>query len=503
MSGHADSLSGGRVAVVGGGLAGLAAAVALCRRGMNVELFETRRRLGGRASSFRDRETGQWIDRCQHVAMGCCTNLAHFCRQTGNDRCFDRHRRLHFFGPDAALYELAASRWLPAPLHLAPALMRLGYLTLRDRLRILRAVGRLARTPADRNADQETIARWLRRHGQSEQAVEGFWSVVLLSALSETLEHISLAAARKVFVDGFLAAEGAYELEVPNLALEELFGRRTTAWLTRHGAVVRAGTRVRQIEGDGERVAGVVLPDDSRRQFDYVVVAVPWRQVRPLFSAAMLEALPSLARVDEIRSAPITAVHLWLDRSITPLPHAVLVGRTSQWVFQAKRGRESFAGTARRVLCTKDSRPLFGSGHYYQVVISASHDLAGRPGKEVAAEIWRELGEIWPAARDARLLRHRLITQPSAVFSSWVGLDGIRPPQQTPIANLALAGDWTRTGWPATMESAVRSGYLAAEAILKTAGKPEKVLADDLPRGCLARWLLPSDEPSVNIDHSV
>ncbi len=472
--------------MVGGGLAATAAAVALCQRGFAVELFEAQKQLGGRAGSFRDPRTGQLVDHCQHVAMGCCTNLADFCRRVGIADCFRRHRQFHFFAPDGTRHDFSSSRWLPAPLHLGPALMRLRYLSLGERGGIARAMGRLVRVPVDldKGHRDETIGAWLRRDGQSDRAIQRFWSVVLASALSETVDRASLAAARQVFVDGFLASRRAYRLEVPNLPLGEMFGRRTAVWLQQRGVAVRLGRKVEQIDGDASRATAVVLPDGTRHRFDFVVVAVPWRHVRPLLPEAMLGAMPALDGVEHIRPAPITAVHLWFDRPFTPLPHAVLVGKLSQWVFHHGRQRLSPESTEMSGACEPSE-----SAHYYQVVISASHELVGRDRSDIQAEVRRELQAVWPDAREARLLHWRVVTQPAAVFSVRPGIERFRPTQSTTIENLFLAGDWTATGWPATMEGAVRSGYLAAEAVLKRCGEADRVLVADLRRGWLARWL--------------
>lgn len=207
-----------------------------------------------------------------------------------------------------------------------------------------------------------------------------------------------------------------------------------------------------------------------------MIVAVPWRRVRELFMLPESPELDYLEGVDQIQAAPITGVHLWFDRPITPLPHAVLVGMLSQWVFA--RGEQRQASTLESHEC------------YYQVVISASRQLAGRDRDDVIAEICDDLRRVFPAAHQARLLRSRLVTEQSAVFSVQPGIEQIRPAQRTSISNLALAGDWTSTGWPATMEGAVRSGYLAAEAIAAHFAHPFRALVPDLPRGLLARMLI-------------
>jgi squalene-associated FAD-dependent desaturase len=436
------------LAIIGGGLAGLAAAAAAVERGFRVELFEQAGTLGGRAGSFVDSTTGERIDYCQHVAMGCCTALLDFCRHTGIDECFERTSSLHFIAPDGRRYDFAPSRWLPAPLHLLPGLMKLKYLSLGERWGIVRALGQLVRRKRvfSLTAREETIGAWLRRHGQSERAIEQFWSVVLVSALGETVDRASLVAARKVFLDGFLASRGASDLVLPRMPLGEIFHDRLSRWLTDRGVMVHLDTPVSRIEGDQRGICVVVLRDGTRCKFDAVVAAVPWHNVRSLFDENLWAAMPELNDVDRIEPAAITAVHLWFDRPILPLPHAVLVGRLGQWVFSKK-----------------STNP---GEHYDQVVISASHQLPERKHDVLVAEVCRELQAMDPEQRpQPRLLHARVITQPKAVFSVQPGMEHFRPDQKTAIHNLFLAGDWTDTGWPATMEGAVRSGYRAIEAL--------------------------------------
>jgi uncharacterized protein with NAD-binding domain and iron-sulfur cluster len=182
--------------------------------------------------------------------------------------------------------------------------------------------------------------------------------------------------------------------------------------------------------------------------------------------------------VSRLESAPITSVHLWFDRPITALPHAVFVGRLSQWMFN------------RTLLQTGGQADDPSAPHYYQIVISASRNLEGRSQQETIDEVLRELAAVWPDTKTAGHEHARLVTEHKAVFSVTPGADALRPVQQTPIDNLQLAGDWTRTGWPATMEGAVRSGYLAAENVLARLGSPDRILQPDLPTAKLSRWLL-------------
>jgi squalene-associated FAD-dependent desaturase len=469
------------IAIVGGGVAGLAAAVAAVDRGLHVELFEQAPAPGGRAGSYHDSQVDQLVDLSPHVAMGCCTNLLDFCRRTETADAFDRFATLNFFGPDGSRYDFTASRWLPAPLHLMAALRRLGYLSGRERRAIGRAMLRLARCRAADTADSPSMSQWLRGQRQPENAVRLFWAVVLESALGDTIEHVSVAAARKVFVDGFMATREAYEVLVPRIPLGETW-QRAGEWLACRGVKLHMRARIERLEIEGGRCLGLVLGDGLCRRFDHVVSAVSWKQLEKLLGPA-LQQIPLAVVGTQLNSSPITAVHLWFDRTIMDLPHAALVGRLSQWVFN--HSRHALPGQLSRSERAKTMPPTF----HYTVVISASHALLGWDSKEVLREVLGELKAIWPAVCEANLLHQRVLTQPGAVFSVRPGSDAMRPAQQTPIGGLSLAGDWTATTWPATMEGAVRSGYLAIEALLAALGRPEAVLVPDLKKGCLMRWI--------------
>ena len=463
-----------RVAIVGGGLAGLAAAAALCQRGFRVELFEAKRRLGGRAGSFLDKATGELFDHCQHVAMGCCTNFLDFCRQTGIHDLLATTDTLHFIGPDGECCRFQAARWLPAPLHLFGALQQLRYLSPADRRAIASGLLQLGR--ATRKDNSLTIGAWLDQQRQPPVAIELFWKAVLVSALGESLDRASLTAARKVFVDGFLNHPRAYHLHIPRRSLAELYDQRVADWLRRRGVAIHLETPVQHIALDDEAQL-LVNVQGSQQPFDIVIAALPWRGLPPLLSPPLGPALaPQMDAVARMQSAPISSVHLWFDRRITELPHVVIVGRLSQWLFvrePAAAGNDS----------------SLNSGFYHQVVISASRELAGRDRTEIVREVCGDLSAIFPLAREARLLRSALLTEPEAVFSVTPASEALRPSQRTSIPGLILAGDWTSTGWPATMEGAVRSGYLAAQAALGATNRRNQILVPDLPRGWLSYLL--------------
>jgi squalene-associated FAD-dependent desaturase len=467
------------VAIVGGGLAGLAAAVALAGSGCKIVVLESRRQLGGRATSFFDSSSGTWIDHCQHVSLGCCTNLTNFCDRTGLSELVETHKTLHFFGPSAERCDLAATRWLPAPLHLMPSLWQLKYLSWRERFGVMRALQVLARSDRRDDGHGTTIDQWLLAHRQSDRAIKLFWEPVIVSALSESIDRAAVPPVRKVFVDAFMAHRRGYEMHLPCVPLGEFYGSHLERWLTDQQVELRLAANVKQLIGDDAGIRELEIDGGEQIACDAVIVAAAWRRVNELIPDSIRDALSELKGIHQLESAPITAVHLWFDRPISDLPHAVLPGRMSQWVFN--RGVQSLTG--------KEMASEVKS-HYYQVVISASRDLENHPRDEIISDVMAELTSIWPEAASAKLLSARMITEQHAVFSVRPGSDELRPPQRTAIRNLFLAGDWTATGWPATMEGAVRSGYLAAEGLLSLFGQPAKVLVEDLPRSWLVRRLM-------------
>jgi len=462
-----------RTIVVGGGLAGLAATAALAEHGRTVTLLESRPRLGGRASSFTDRATDAPIDNCQHVSMGCCTNFDHFCRTVGIDHLLHTEEELWFIGPDGSRSRFAAAS-LPAPFHLFPALLNLKYLTSREKRQLIRGLRALVRM---KNADQhqQSIGDWLIARGQSPEVIERFWLVVLVSALSESLDRISLSAARKVFADGFIANRLGWQVKIPTVPLGELYGNRLAGWYAQQGVTIKLQTGVESILLRDQRAVGVRLRDGSELEAEDVVLAIPQDRVANLIPDDA-ECPAEIERANQLETAPISSVHLWFDRPVMDLPHAVLVERLSQWIFD--RGQTP----------TPHGNEMW---QYYQVVISASRELAGRSQEEVIADVTAEIAEIWPETRQAELKHSRLVTEHKAVISMTPGSDALRPGPKCGIAHLHLAGDWTDTGWPSTMEGAVRSGYAAAENVLSEGGAAEKpgLVQADLPASLLSKLL--------------
>jgi squalene-associated FAD-dependent desaturase len=411
--------------------------------------------------------------------LTCCTNLTDFARRVCIADLFRREPAVCFLGRDGRVSLLRAGRG-PAPFHLTWSFLKASYLKSTDKLRVGYGLACLAACREDRPG--ESLLDWLRRHHQTPQAINLFWSTVLVSALNERLDQMDVGHARKVFVDGFLSTRTGFQMELPLVPLGELYGSRLQSWLREHEVSVRLTTGVRSIDLDEEgALRGVTLRSGEPLGADFVVLAVPFDRVRGLFPESTLMRLPDLAGLDLLKSSPITGVHLWFDRPVCPFDHVVTPGRLIQWVFNhtAIQGRGNLEPSS-----------VTNPGQYLQIVISASYDLLHLERQAIRDAVMTELAEIWPVAREARLERWWVVTEHGATFAVRPGVDKLRPPQRTPVDGLFLAGDWTDTGWPATMEGAVRSGYLAAEGILRDLDRPTRLVRPALEPGRLARWLL-------------
>jgi squalene-associated FAD-dependent desaturase len=392
--------------------------------GFEVDLHEARPFLGGRATSFPvspAEPDSERIDNCQHVLLRCCTNLLDFYRRCGvldQIRFFDEYC---FVEPGGRV-----SRLKPGLL----GFLRLRILGAGDRVAVARGLWAMKRERGRPDLDDVTFAAWLADHHQTARAIARFWTPVVVSALNEEPARASAAPAFQVFLEGFLGRNRSYEMGVPAVPLGELY----SAALER-----RLGNRVRvHLRSPLARL------DPVSGEADYYVSAVPFERLAELVPDLGLD----LARFEH---SPITGIHLWLDREATPLAQAALLDRTIQWMFRK-------------------------SERHYQLVVSASRSLVPLARQEVIDLAWKEFREFFPSARGARLERAHVIKETRATFSAVPGLEALRPGPVTKFPNLFLAGDWTRSGWPATMEGAVRSGYLAAEAVTQAAGRPQKFL---------------------------
>ena len=468
---HPDTTPPPTVAVAGGGLAGLAAGCALAEAGFRVSLFERRPYLGGRASSYQHPGTGEIVDNCQHVLLGCCTNLLDFYRRAGVQDKIRWYEQLTFLEPGGRASVIAPSA-LPAPLHTTLAFLRADCLNLGDKLAISRAMAALApATPADRG---ESFLDWLKRHWQTERAIERFWKTILVSALNEDLDQISVPYAAQVVRESFLKSAAAGRMGIPTVPLTDLYSTAGD-YIRIRGGDVRFRAGVESFRPETSEVS--VTANGQEQKFDYLVLAVPFDVLGRMLPDTPAAA-PLGAALGQFSSSPITGIHLWFDRQISELDHAVLLDRTIQWMFHKSRLIESRSSESRED----------GNGSYIELVVSCSRSLVEKSKSEIVDMAAREAQEFFPGAREAKLLKSTVIKEVNATYSPRPGIDQFRPRPETAWPRVFLAGDFTATGWPATMEGAVRSGYLAAEALARfSGGKSASFLMPDLAPGGFMR----------------
>ena len=431
--------------MAGGGLAGLAATAALCSAGHSVKLFEARPFLGGRATSY---EAGsETIDNCQHILLRCCVNLIDFYERLGVSGSIRWYPEYVFIEPGGRRSVMRAGL-LPAPAHFTGSFASLKFLNLSEKLAVARGMLAIRRESGRKDLDQISMQQWLVEHSQPPRAIERFWRQVLVSAISEELDRTAASHGFQVFRLAFLATSNAYEMGVPAVPLGELY--RSDAW-SKIGAVqMRLRAPVEEINIRDSAVHCIRAGGECHRA-DFYVCALPFERLAALDVPARINV-----DVSGFTHSPITSVHLWFDRPVIDIPQATLLDRTIQWIFNKSEGR------------------------YVQLVISASHTLVETPRAEVIGLALRELAEFFPGTRDARVEKAHVVKEIRAVLSPRPGLESRRPPATTSVRNLFLAGDWTRQGWPAIMEGAVRSGYLAAEAVTDAAGSPRSFLLPDI-----------------------
>ena len=477
--------------VIGGGLAGLAAGVALADAGCRVRLFEQRPYLGGRATSYA-LPNGEHVDNCQHVTLGCCTNLEDFYRRVGSADKIQFFDRLFFLDPQQRAGVMQAG-FLPAPLHMTGSFLSFAPLSLKDKIsigRVLAAILFAGGQPKDAYAGEPiSMLAWLQRHKQTPRAIERFWRVVLVSALDEELDRTDARFGIDVFWKAFLKNSTGYRMGVPSVPLAELYDGCRAA-IEKKGGEVILRSPVRNLCVKDGALSAVQFDGGREESADAIVLAIPQDKVKELLPDEIRAANSQLAGLEKFKVSPITGVHFWFDREVTKERFITLLDTQTQWIFNKTA---LYGGSAPDDVIPSEARNLLSSDagkkpvQYLQLVISASYDLLRKSREEIIDLCLKEVRQALPAAHEAQLVKATVIKEASATFSPEPGVDGWRPAQQTNTPGLFLAGDWTQTGWPATMEGAVRSGYLAAEAILRSAGSPQKFLVPDLPASGLSR----------------
>ena len=459
---------GKTVTVIGGGVAGMSAACALADAGFTVRLAERRNYLGGRASSYLHLGVGEVIDNCQHVLFGCCTNLRGFYERIGVEEKIHWTSEMTMIEPGGRRSKLGPSRigpWgLPAPLWGMPKLMAANAFTWADRAALARAFTALLKPDASHST--ESLGSWLRRQKQTEGAMNRFWRLVIASAFNAEIDTIQLSYAAMIVREGFMNSVEAGSMGMSTVPLSELYAA-VPSYLALRGGQVVLNANVERAEWDEELSQWIVFTRDGELRSDFVVVALPFEGL-----AKLLPNLPPAEKADELATQlerhehwPICSVHLWFDRPITNLEHAVLLDREIHWMYNQS---------------LLQNRP----GNYIELVVSATRAFAALPREAAIEQALRELAEYFPLVKEATVVKVALIKEVRATFGVPPGIDAARPSALSPWENLFLAGDWVRTGWPSTMESAARGGHLAAEAVCAAVAKPKTFLVPDLkPQG--------------------
>lgn len=435
--------------VVGGGLAGVSAALCLADAGARVVLLEKRQRLGGAAFSFRRGELS--VDNGQHVFLRCCVAYRHLLDRIGATDQVVLQSRLDIpvLHPDGRAGRLSRLPGVPAPAHLGAAVSRYALLSPADRLRVVRGALALRRlNPADRDLDRRSLGDFLRRHGQNDATIEALWAVFTVATLNLQPDEASLALAAKVFRTGLLDHAPAADVGYAAVPLGELHSTLAGKALADAGVEVRLNHAVTAVEPDGAvRCDG---PDGVRElRADAVVLALPHREA---FTAAPALARSAAAAAADLGSAPIVNVHVVYNRRVTELPFAAAVGTPVQWFFD----RSDVSGLRR----TKRG------AQYLAITVSAAHDVIGTPSRKLETRFVSEMAALLPGARHAEVVEAFVTRERRATFRQAPGSWAKRPKPTGGPGRIWLAGSWTDTGWPDTMEGAVRSGVLAAEAAL-------------------------------------
>lgn len=461
------------VLIIGGGFAGLAAGVSLARAGRRVRLLEQKPHLGGRAFSFRDATTGSVVDNGQHLFMGCYHATIKFLKEIGTlDRVrFQPRLAVPFLDTSGRLTALRCAD-LPAPWHLLIGVLRSDSFAVREKLEVMRLGRALKSGRAARDGfERWTVDEWLSRLGQSEGLRRNFWDLLCIAAMNEDPRIAGARLFERVLRLSLFTSPADSCLGIARVGLSDCYTSAAAAYIEARGGRVEVGRRVEAFllsngegggglpgpAGTGSAPAvstGVRLGSGETIDAETIVSAVPWFELARILPRDLLRLEPFFAKFLALRPAPIISINLWFDRPVTDLEFVGLRGTTVQWLFNKGKIFEGETNGARN--------------GYVSLVLSGAHAHISRPKEELLETALRELGELFPATRGAKLLHSLVLKERFATFSPRSEAEEVRPPARTPVRGLYLAGDWTATGLPATIEGAVQSGYTAAQEILET-----------------------------------
>lgn len=431
------------VCVIGGGLAGLSAALECADAGAQVTVLESRPRLGGATFSFE--RDGLVLDNGQHVILRCCTAYLQFLRRLGVAGQIAMQDRLSIpiLRPGGLAFRLERTD-LPAPLHLAGAVAAHPLLSAADKLQAVRAIWALRRLdPDDPRLDAESFGDWLRRHGQRPHVIASLWELISVPTLNVRADECSLALAAMVFRTGLLDRNDAADLGVPKAPLSTLHVEPARAALLAAGAAIRTSCRVTGVRSEAGRVQ--VGTREGPLSADAAILAVPHDLVGGLLPAGTLRSDPAT-----LGFSPIVNLHIGYDRPVTTLRFAAGLQTPVDWIFVP----------GERILPD-------GVGQYLTVSLSAADRYLSEPVATLRERFVPELAQLFPGARRAGVRRFHVTREPHATFRATPGTARVRAGDRTNLPGVFLAGSWTDTGWPATMEGAVRSGVRAARRALR------------------------------------
>lgn len=451
------------VVVVGGGIAGISAALPLAERGVKVLLLETRKKLGGRATSFADVRSGALLDNCQHVVLGCCTNYMDLLTRLGVADRIGWTREQYWFergGRMSVVKSSGVGGHLPAPLHYSMSLLGVSFLNWAD-LAVL-SLGVAKVLEVDRTQwTAKTFGDFLREAGQTDKLVRRFWEPVVISACNVSCDRVAASSALHVFQEGFLCHVHAADIGVSRVPLVELYDRAEDV-IAAAGGRIQFGASVDEIDDQS-----VTLGDGTVIHAGRVISAVPAERLAVMAGEALAARDHRISAASKITHSPILGVHMVFDRPVMSTPHAVLVETGTQWLFR------------------KDD-----AGRSVHAVISGADEWMELGEAEIGRRVAADVREYLPGAEDGQLVSCRPVKEKRATFAPTPEVERARARVTTLRSGgerdgLVLAGDWTNTGWPATMEGATRSGYSAAAAVL---GEPaDSILKPDLPIAALTR----------------
>lgn len=436
------------VLIIGGGFSGLSAGVELSSRGYHVTVIERKGHLGGRAYSYKDPVSGSVMDNGQHILMGCYHDTLAFLEKIGTrDRVrFQRNLAVDFagIGVDPVRFQ---SLPLPNPFHLLMGFLFFRGLSLRDKWSALKLAKVFRRSSLDLKAlDQKSIPQWLGELGQTQQIQERFWNILTLAALNDRPEPSSAALLAAVLKEALFSGKKNACIGIPTVGLSDLYTEAARDYVEQRGGHFLMKSRVARVHFKGNEVQEVELDGGRRVGSDIFLVTVPFTALRKILPDDVLYGSPYFTNLSHLQVSPIVAINLWFDRPILHRPFVGFWGTRVHWLF--------------------NKGYVFKEGpSYLSLVISGAREELGMAAPQLTEIALQELGRIYPHVGQARLLRSMVTKEPEATMAPAVNASRFRPSQKTPYHNLFLAGDWTDTGLPATIESAVRSAKKAVELI--------------------------------------